>query len=203
MEETQQEQTKKKSYTIWYIFGVIVIVIFVFRFVYYSPSTQGINTEPQIKTLTLSTSNFIVLNKGFMNAYQESSCQKARAGDCSWVPLTDVKQCDLDVYIVTLKFLNLPIELSTTSSAIIASDLQIKAYSNGQEVGYKNPDGILQKLSFSNIEGGTAQIMLPLKYVYSNSLKLCFKIDGPNFGSAGNLISNEVCLDTINIPAGC
>ena len=150
-----------------------------------------------------------------MNTYQESICQKARAGDCSWTN-SNPKTCDTDFYIVTLKFANFPKEMDTSSLTEVNNNLKVTGYANGEQVGIKSYDlngqytGTQYNFEFLYVNNPqTPFVNFPLKYTQENNLVICFQINGTQFYHTGEnlpvskLISNEVCLDPVKTNAYC
>lgn len=192
------------------LIGIALIIVLGVIYFWWTttPFAKEDNKEPQIKTLTLSKDNFLIINNNYFISLNPETCQKGKLGDCSW---TGTSPCDKMAYIATFRLLNFPSEIDTSTLTEVNSNLQIRAYSNGEEIGYKNQDGTLQKLMFTYTNSqSTPDIMLPLKYTQDNNLVFCFKINGTEFYHTSNppgvypkIYSNEICLDNINIPAKC
>lgn len=193
------------------MFTAVIVAVTVITLILLLEPNIPLKENNKIRNLNLSKDNFVILDKGYIQFFNENACKKAKLGECDWA---GVNPCDSTVYSIVFKLVNLPKEIDTYSLGNINSNLQIKAYSNGEEAGYKNQDGTINKISFSfgGIKGNsqdTPFIYIPLKYTKNNSLVVCFQVYGMQSyrtiedSSSYNLTSNELCLDSINISALC
>jgi hypothetical protein len=208
----------------------LVIILFIY-FVNIGSRTQNTNQNNEVKTKTISLSkdNFIYIpkeGKSLNSGTLSMNCDKINAGDCSFIHLTSeekVETCWYDTYTIKYKLSNLPQEITENNEYGIFNNIKCRVYSNGDLLGWKTYDinGVYTEtqydltFSYSGDDKTSVMLMMPIDIRQNNNLMVCCKVNGTYYhsqetGKYGSqqqermiLSSNEVCLDSVNVPAVC